>query len=364
MRRWILRLIAWLFVGVVVATALLAGAIRLDQYLLRWRAERLQVDIRSLELRKSTYADARRIINLWWSDAHEKGPCRPDWCDVEISLTDFAWTRGDFIWRTRARFRVFLWLGARPAIADASIRVRKNAVTGKTINAHVGGPCHDFDSQTLCLTVIAHAETGEHRFIDPRHPEYSFSKPSGCEYCVDAHVIFSPYADAEDVRRLTDLNFRCITRWRPCETETDILPTAWDQLHREGTLPEIENNCSDTVRALSRGLNRLPLASVLAVTDIGEGPQLTVKWDERAERTREDRPNSFAEPKGIHVRKGDRILVFEGYLFSPFNACGIVPASKENLRMARQGLSEDLSDHVDALKLFFGEIHPPHIDVH
>ena len=66
MRRRILRLFGWLLTGLVVLIALLAGAIRVDQYLLRRRTERLQTDIRSLELRKGTYEDARQLEGRWF----------------------------------------------------------------------------------------------------------------------------------------------------------------------------------------------------------------------------------------------------------------------------------------------------------
>jgi hypothetical protein len=365
MRRWILRSLFCLLSGLLAGVLLLFGSIRLDQYTLRLRAERLLRDIRSLELRKSTYADARRVIDDWSDNAHENGPCRTDWCDIEISFTDFAWKHSDFIFQNTARVRISLWLGARPASVRASISVREGVVIGKSIGAVVGGPCHDFDNQPLCLAVIGQAETGRHRFIDPRHPEYSFHKPDGCEFCVDAHVIFSPYAKPEDVRRLTDVNFACITRWTPCETETDILPTAWKQRQSEEVLPtSAVNNCSEVVRAQSRELGFLPLATVILVTDIGEGPQIMVRWDEQHNMRRQERqPNTFPAPNNLRFQKGDRLLVFEQYEYRPSNSCAVIPATEENVRIARQGLSEALSDRVDTLNLPFGRIHPPQIKI-
>lgn len=155
MRRTALRLLVWLMVAVSASMLKLAGVIGLDQYRLRCHAQQLLSDIRSLELRKSSYADARDVIDRWWIDARQQGPCRVDWCDVEISLTDFARGQGEFVWQTPTRSKIFSWLGARPATVSASIRVRNNVVIGKPIEEYVGGPCQEeFDGQTLCLTVM------------------------------------------------------------------------------------------------------------------------------------------------------------------------------------------------------------------
>jgi hypothetical protein len=365
MRKRILRILAWLLGGACMTVVLLAGVILLDQYLLRRRAEHLLSDIRSLELRKSTYLDARGVIDRWWDEAHQQGPCRADWCDVEISLTDFAWSHAEFLFRTPTRSRIFRWLGARPAIVGASIRVRNDVVLGKAIEEYVGGPCHDFNDQTTCLTVMGHVQTGKRRFIDRRHPEYSFYEPSGCEICVDARVIFSPYANTADVQRLTDVNFGCITQWTPCENEDDILPMAWAQVHSERALPpDVGGSCSGTVRTLSRELGSVPLATVTLVGNIEEGPQITVRWDEQREMTKHEyQGNTFPQRNSTRIHKGDRVLVFEGRMFSSFDSCAIVPATEENLLSAREGVSENLSGRAKALNLPFGSINPPRVNV-
>lgn len=365
MRPRVLRVLAWLLGCVSAAVLALAGATRVDQYLLRWRAERLQSDIRSLELRKSAYADARRVMDRWWNHAREQGPCRPDWCDAEITLTDFAWGHAEYILRTPTRSRISRWLGARPATADARIRIRNNVIVGKRIGGYILGPCIDSGGETFCTTMIVHVSTGRRRFIDLRHPEYTFYKPSGCEGCVDADVILSPYASPADVRRLTDVNFGCITRWNPCENEDDILPTAWAQARSEEAKPAQVGTCSETIRALGRELACVPLATVTRVTDIGEGPNLSVRWEDRCGMSwLEGRQNNFHEPHvDVHIRRGDRLLVFEDQLFHYSNPCAVVLATEENLRAAREGASENLSDLTSPLDLPFGGIAPPRINV-
>lgn len=318
-----------------------------------------------LELRKSTYADARRIVDRWRRESRDLGPYRGEWCDVEISFSNFAWNQSTFILNTPVRSRIFRWLVARPAAVDATIRVRNSVVLGKTIEEYVTGPCDESNGFAFCRTVMGRARTGERRFIDSRHPEYSIFRPSGCLGCVDAQVVFSPYANPADVRRLTDLNFACITQWSPCETESDILPTAWAQSETEHAQSlDAIGSCAGTVRALSRQMRHVPLASVENVVNAGEGPQITVRWEEPPRPLEHDRQqNVFPVSNGSQVRKGERLLIFESEVFHRIDACAITPATEENLRVAREGVSEDLSDHVNPPYLPFGEVRPPSVDM-
>jgi len=58
----IARVVSWVVAGLCVIVLILAVGVRVDQYLLRRNAERLLTDLKSLEMRKSTYRDARRVI--------------------------------------------------------------------------------------------------------------------------------------------------------------------------------------------------------------------------------------------------------------------------------------------------------------
>ena len=83
------RVLGWVIAGLCVIVLIRAVAIRVDQYLLRRNAERLLADLKSLEMRRSTYQDARQVIDRWDDSMRQEGPCQPYWCDVRISLGDF-----------------------------------------------------------------------------------------------------------------------------------------------------------------------------------------------------------------------------------------------------------------------------------
>src|SRR5262249_11124952 len=153
----------------------IAGTINLERWVLRWRAERLLTEIRSLELRKSTFADAREVMGRWRTESHELGPCRPEWCDIEITLNRDILKRMDFLWKHRILASGYRWLGGRPAIMSASIRVRNNQVVRKSIDEHIGGECNQDDQgQSSCVTLIGHVDTGSQGWISALHPEYRF----------------------------------------------------------------------------------------------------------------------------------------------------------------------------------------------
>jgi hypothetical protein len=361
MGRQTARLLTRFVAGMLIFLFLLAAVIRLDHYLLRWRAERLLSDIRSLDLRKSTYVDARNVINRWRDDTRQQGPCRTDWCDVEITLNKNVLDRMTLLWRHPTLITAYRWLGGRPAMIIASIRVRNNVVVRKGIDAYVGGDCsRGDDGQLYCTTMMAHADTGSHGRISPLHPEYGFWTPSGCEICVEATVTFTPYADPDDVRRLTDLNFACITNWRPCETQQDILPTAWKQaLSERGNGAEGEHPCAPAmIRVLSREERTVPLAKVTRIVLTENGNEVTLHR-EGALDLRDPSPqahdNSFITPnKAFHM--GEQVLNFG-------RACEPVPATDENVQTAKQGAAEAAIDPPARAFLPFGNIPPPDVQV-
>jgi hypothetical protein len=70
------------------------------------------------------------------------------------------------------------------------------------------------------------------------HSNYVIGRPSGCKICVEGWTKFTPYAEPSDVRRLMNMDLSCLTRWHPCVSQSDILPTAWAQYRAERALED------------------------------------------------------------------------------------------------------------------------------
>ena len=164
---------------------------------------------------------------------------------------------------------VYQLLGGRPAMIDGFIRVRKNIVWGKGINAGVASYFgRDQGGGWFFFSLIGRAGSGSPDMISSLHPEYGAGTPSGCTFCQEAHVVFTPYADPADVKRLMDINFSCLTSWHSCKTKADILPTAWNEYTAEEKSERnpAQQTCSpDVVRALSRESRRVVIGEVTKV---------------------------------------------------------------------------------------------------
>jgi hypothetical protein len=359
MRRWIVRPLAWLFVGMLLVTILLAGAIRLDQYVLRWRGERLQADIRALELRKSTYADARRLEDRWFDNTKEN-VCRPSWCDLTIFVNNTGCQYLQFFLKHPRAFAVYHALGGRAAGAYSFIQVRDNVLWGKGIGLSIETLSTEPDGRHVQYQLGGSIGTDDHfTWVSARHPDYQIGSPSACTSCVEGWVKFTPFADPQDVLRLTDLNFTCITRWTHCTEQADILPTAWKDARAE--VAESEQNgrrCTPTmIRVVSRQTHRVDLVKVIKLDLERAVPLMTVRRLSRVpfqlENWWPEFPLVVDASDNIHL--GDRLLLFE-------DGCQTAPATAENMKAAQLGAGEGWINPAHQLNLPFGTIARPKID--
>jgi len=360
MRRWIVRLLVWLLGASVLIFALMAGSIRLDQYRLRWRGERLQSDMRSLELRKSTYADVRQLEHRWFDDAKE-GVCRPSWCDLQIFLGDAAERHIEFFVNHPAVYAIYHRLGGRAAGAGAFIRVRDSLLWGKGIGLGIETLSTEPDGRHVQYQLEGNIGTEDRlTWISARHPDYVVGSPTGCLGCKDGWVEFTPFADPQDVLRLTDLNFACFTRWKQCTEQADILPTAWREMRAEVTEPEQDRwRCTPAIiRVVSRQTHHVDLVKVIKLELEEPVPTMTVRRLSRVPFQLENWWPEFplvVDPSdNIHL--GDKLLHFE-------DGCQTAPATAENMKAAELGASEGWISPAHPLRLPLGTIARPKIDI-
>ncbi|HKI27002.1 MAG TPA: hypothetical protein VKA07_11795 [Candidatus Sulfotelmatobacter sp.] len=360
MKRWILRPLAWLLGGVTLVVVLLAGAIRLDQFTLRWRAQRLLSDIRSLELRKSTYADVRRFEGRWLDNAKE-GICRPYWCDLEVQLYNASSRHFSFLVSHPAVFAIYHALGGRFAGVYSFIRIRDNLLLEKGISLGIESTSIEPDGRHIDYELVARIETDPLTWVSARHPEYQIGAPDGCMGCKEGWVKFTSFADPKDVLRLTDINFTCITRWRPCSGQEDILPKAWKELQAEKTdVADAFDVCTPPViRVLSREARRVVLAKIIGLAHNADGAVVTVRRMPNgvSQHADEWQENTFTVRAISDIHIGSQLLVFDDA------RCPAVQATEENLGAARLGASEGMVSPVHSLGLPFGTFNPPKIEV-
>lgn len=264
------RLVGGAFLLLVLSAFL---AVQIQQWMLRWRAERLLADMHQIRLYQSTWVDAQRLMHRWGAWGHYDGSCTDANCKYEIELTSIdsysrqvphAW----LIWLLRHdRLNLYQWFGGRVSVFHASFTVhdgtiwRENAWIGVSVprrrmkritNADTILTFDDFD---WSLSVGAGSRQRLRRTLeDPflamvgdeslaGHPYYKLWRPSGCMILCQAVVVyFSTRTPPDEIERLTSYDFSCFTRFHPCARIVDLLPAA-----KEWHLYDSEYESSPTV---------------------------------------------------------------------------------------------------------------------
>jgi hypothetical protein len=242
--------------------------------------------------------------------------------------------------------------------AGAFIRVRDSLLWGKGIGLDTDTWSTEPDGRRVQYELIADIGTDDHfTWISHRHPEYQIAGPSACQGCKAGWVKFTPFADPQDVLRLTDLNFACITRWKQCTEQADILPTAWNEARAQ--VPEWTQKgwgrCTPAIiPVVSRQTHHVDLVKVIKLELKEPVSYMTVRRLSRVPFSLDNWWPEFplvVDPSdNIHL--GDKLLVFE-------DGCQTAPATAENMKAAQLGASEGWINPAHPLPLPFGEINPP-----
>ncbi len=225
--------------GSLLALVLFAViAIHVQERILRYRAESLLGEVRSLELRQASFADAQAVLQRWKRWATTEGECSEAHCHIRITLQDFPLDLPEkYGWGMNWPRRGSMLVGGHPARVMAEISVENGIVSGKAFYLGILAPAYSGAPGLASVgeyTVIGAADSSsriDHRDWDEGgayfHPDYSIIVPSACEICVAAVAKFTPYTEAGEVQRLMQFNFSCLTQWTTCRMPVDIMPVAW-----------------------------------------------------------------------------------------------------------------------------------------
>jgi hypothetical protein len=361
------RLLGWFSAAFCLSVLLLIGGVRLDNYALRRRAEHLFVDIRSLDLRRSTFSDAQRVADRWAAQEENQGPCQRSWCDMEVSLQNVPWRYAGFFSNHQRILELYRRIGGRAALVRASIRVRDNIVWGRSFWVYVDSTyIDDGNGGRFYRTLIGRVGSGSPSWISPSHPEYVIGSPGGCSGCIEGHVVYTPFADAADIQRLSDVNLACLTQFHPCATQGDILPSAWKELAGEQDRDDTAGlPCTaPMIRTLSREYRRV----VVGVADprgvASSKDRIGLKLEsELKPGDFHDSVHEYEIPRSFLHLSTRFILFFQLPQMQDAQNC-LAPATPENLTIALQGVLEDWSDPPVLVDPLNHSISPPHIDIH
>jgi hypothetical protein len=240
LRRLTSRIALRVYLLFAVLVILFAAFIQIQARLLRHRAEALLSDIRQLEVRKSTWADAQKFMSRWGAWGHYDGSCTAAECEYHVVIADVAH-------KGRVPYRLLLpyiviggWLGGRPVLVTASFTLIDGLLWRKSFGAFIDVsprsffPAPTFDDHGYTLIGTATSASRLSRGLGPEpqlalHRDYLIGRPGGCETCLMAYTRFTPDAQPSDVQRLMNFDLSCISRWRPCREREELMPEAWPQ---------------------------------------------------------------------------------------------------------------------------------------
>lgn len=250
-RRW-RRILQISAITLFVLVAGMAAFVQIQQHILRWRAERLLADIRALQLGKSTWADAQRIIARWGAWGNYDGSCTQKRCSYKIVLKSFECPL--CIYRP---VQIIVSLATRDAYIEADLEVIDGIVWGKdfAVTLDVLGNVFKLENG---YGLLASARTvwrtaDFNRYISADHSDYVVGQ-GHCTGCESVYSKFTPFVDPSISRNLMDFNLDCVTRLFECRDQVDIMPRVWRQV-------QAEERQLDAARAASPQYYRPPTPS-------------------------------------------------------------------------------------------------------
>jgi len=361
-------------VGCVVALALVAGLavfVQIQQRILRWRAEQLLADMRELQSDKSTWADAQKIMTRWGVWGSYEGSCTAERCEYRIVIED---TLSTFVWAHVDRYpflRLFsvssVFLGERGGFVVATLYVKGGVLEKSSYQL-------DFGEIFGRATAVNDFEPYENLNLRLLHPEYWVGSPGACTGCIKFETGYTPLAGREKIRELTDFNFSCITRILPCNTEAEIMPTAWNQYQEE--LPDRHSwedsfeNCTLPLELYGREERSIAIADVISRK--GEMPTgSNISWSTQLRAIRslkkkmpwpEDQILTASESyqgeeisgwSSTYLLAGKPFIIFGEFQEYPpgkkvllLDNCGVVPYNEQNLSAIQRGIDASLARHI------------------
>lgn len=227
---------------VLVLVAALAACVQIQQRILRWRAERLLADVRAIQMGKSTWVDAQRLIKKWGAWGGYEGSCTVERCDYLVALRDSsqqfpAYFPSGHILHDSGRFWNWMnWpyrlLGGHVVEIGASFQIKAGILWTKGFEVEILryplAPTAVSDDRYV-LAAIAHGMTNLHSqgFVElpVDTPEYGAYLAPICSGCNLVRAYFTPQADPHLIENFLSFDLSCLTRWVECKSAQELAPS-------------------------------------------------------------------------------------------------------------------------------------------
>jgi hypothetical protein len=165
------RFVKWSALSVALSAAVLLAAVstyfRIEQYKFRRQADLLLSDVRDLRLKRANAEGVKAIVKKWgfqeWGQEPGK-PCTEDDCGYRLELVARP-AQGHILEQPFVSAVVahpLEWLGLRPAVAYASVAIRRNALRSASFSVWTTGRECDGRGRLEC-TLMGYAEAKQLR---------------------------------------------------------------------------------------------------------------------------------------------------------------------------------------------------------
>jgi hypothetical protein len=381
------RIYAAVAMGIFLA---IAAALKLEAYAFRHRSERLLADVKSLEIRKTTYAEARHVLQKW--PELRLFECDENKCKFDIILDDGMIPKAKRRWPRNAAAAGFTdwaarFFGRRKAAVQAQVCVQRGVVWGRYFSVHLETPSAGWPDHALIGSVDTVSRfyddagrVGLDRIIIQTliHPDYLLQQrqinlnedtPAYLVIASAMRVLETQYAAPAIVRHLESFDFSCMTRWFSCRKVAELMPTAWEEYQRDqlravaaanqlkctpeiveaqagnaemAAVVEVSGNRMDSFEGQNHAVATVRMLQALRGDPYWKSGEETEFWVSPWELADTSTGRSLTLPKGKRF-----ILLFFGHGPRPRlpgvwpYPCGVIPWSEEHLALVQHGIAKD-----------------------
>jgi hypothetical protein len=266
--------------------------------------------------------------------------------------------------------RLLIWpsqlIGEKYAFVEVSLRVEGGVVEESRFRMNFAG-----QDEGMARAVNGFAISDDSRAERLQHPEYYAETHPWCKGCIRFETGFTPLAGREKIRELTDFNFSCITRWSPCTTEAEVMPSAWklyqEELPGDEALWRALRECRAPLEPIGRENWTIVIADVLSrrgsiQTGDNKGPSASLRivrslkgrlpWPEDKTLTASegDSGEEIFWTGTPDMQAGKRYILFGriadgsiGENIFWLDDCGVVSYNEPNLSAIQRGIDASLA---------------------
>jgi len=212
-----------------------------SQWLLRYRAQKLFTDIRTIEVNRSSSTEAEAILSKWSRYGTTISNCDGDLCRSSLIIRHLVpavlrGVPGEEAWNLLPR--LVDHLGLRNEGVGIGFTTEHGIVTRKEFGEMVALPVEDWYIRDHAYVPDLDVWTGEAakfhdyelRRVSTSHPFRMVRNQKG-PYGV--LVTFKPEEDPSEKAALMNFQFSCMTQFFPCRSEREILPEGWQMLQEQ-----------------------------------------------------------------------------------------------------------------------------------